>query len=48
MKKYFLFVIVLFTFMSCQEDVRFNNPAFQGVKDNVFWRAIQIKSNIRS
>jgi hypothetical protein len=40
MKKYFLFSLVLFAVLSCQEDVRFNNPSFQGVKDNVFWRAI--------
>ncbi|MEZ7505728.1 DUF6252 family protein [Flavobacterium sp. Arc2] len=40
MKKAFLFIIVLFTFISCEEDISFNNPSFQGVKDNVFWRAI--------
>jgi hypothetical protein len=39
MKNIFLFIVVLFTLISCQEDVRFNNPAFQGVKNNVFWRA---------
>ena len=33
----FLFLIAL---VSCQEDIKFNNPSFQGVKDNVFWRAI--------
>ena len=26
-------------FSSCQEDVKFNNPGFQGLKDDVFWRA---------
>jgi hypothetical protein len=40
MKKYFFLSIVLFTLISCEEDVRFNNPSFQGVKDNVFWRAV--------
>ena len=39
MKNIFLFFVVLFTLISCQEDVRFNNPSFQGVKNNVFWRA---------
>jgi hypothetical protein len=39
MKKSFLFIIVFFTLISCEEDVRFNNPSFQGLKDNVFWRA---------
>ena len=39
MKKYFCFSIILFVLVSCEEDVRFNNPSFQGVLDNVFWRA---------
>ena len=26
-------------FSSCQEDVKFNTPGFQGLKDDVFWRA---------
>ncbi|WP_035668602.1 DUF6252 family protein [Flavobacterium sp. 83] len=41
MKKYFLFVAVIFSLVSCQEDVSFNNPSLQGLKDNVFWRAVQ-------
>jgi hypothetical protein len=48
MKKFFLFYILLFTVFSCQEDVRFNNPAFQGMKDNVFWRALQTTANVYS
>lgn len=48
MKKHFLFLIVLFTLFSCQEDVKFNNPAFQGMKDNVFWRAVQTKATVYS
>ncbi|MEN9908545.1 MAG: hypothetical protein RLZZ540_1694 [Bacteroidota bacterium] len=48
MKKHFLFLIVLFTLFSCQEDVRFNNPAFQGTKDNVFWRAVQSIATVNS
>ena len=27
MKKYLLFIIVLFSVVSCQEDIRFNNPS---------------------
>ena len=46
MKKYFLFSLMLFTVLSCQEDVRFNNPSFQGIKDNVFWRAIVSSASI--
>jgi hypothetical protein len=40
MKKCFFLSIFLFALISCEEDVRFNNPSFQGVKDNVFWRAV--------
>ncbi|MGM8361612.1 DUF6252 family protein [Flavobacterium sp. ARAG 55.4] len=46
MKKQFLFVF--FSLISCQEDVKFNNPAFQGVKDNVFWRAVQTTARVNS
>lgn len=39
MKKYVSLLITVFLFVSCTEDVKFNTPAFQGLKDNVFWRA---------
>ncbi|OIV42704.1 DUF6252 family protein [Flavobacterium johnsoniae] len=39
MKKYFFFLSFLFLLTSCTEDVKFNNPAFQTLKNNVFWRA---------
>ena len=48
MKNYFLFVAVLFSLVSCQEEVSFNNPSLQGVKDNVFWRAVQSKATLAS
>ncbi|MFV5691028.1 DUF6252 family protein [Flavobacterium sp. LT1R49] len=48
MKKYFLFVAMIFSLVSCQEDVSFNNPSLQGVKDNVFWRAVQSKATLAS
>ncbi len=48
MKKHFLFLIVLFSLFSCQEDVKFNNPAFQAMKDNVFWRAVQSRATVNS
>ena len=38
--------MLLICLSSCQEDVRFNNPSFQGLKDNVFWRAIQSQATI--
>jgi hypothetical protein len=48
MKKLFLFIVLLFAFISCQDDVKFNNPSFQGTKDNVFWRAIDSKATVAS
>ncbi len=39
MKKYFYLFSLIFILTSCTEDVKFNNPAFQTLKDNVFWRA---------
>ncbi len=48
MKKLSLIIIVLFAFISCQEDVRFNNPSLQGMKDNVFWRAVESKASVAS
>ena len=44
MKKLVLITVLLVAFISCQSDVKFNNPSFQGTKDNVFWRAIQSKA----
>jgi len=44
MKKVFHLVLLLFIVSSCTEDVKFNNPAFQGLKDNVFWRATTYKA----
>lgn len=33
---------------SCTEEVKFNNPAFQSLKDNVFWRAQIYEAQIAS
>ena len=46
MKKQFLYLILFFAFISCVDDVQFNNPAFEGQKDNVFWRAVYSKATI--
>lgn len=46
MKKYFYFLLLLIVATSCTEDVKFNNPAFQGLKDNVFWRAVTYKAAV--
>ena len=39
MKRILSLFIIAVAFSSCQEDVKFNNPGFQGLKDDVFWRA---------
>ena len=46
MKKIVYFLSLLFIVTSCTEDIKFNNPAFQGLKDNVFWKAIGYKANM--
>jgi hypothetical protein len=44
MKKQLLYIFVFFAFISCTNEVKFNNPSFQGQKDNMFWRAIDSKA----
>jgi hypothetical protein len=44
MKKQFLYLILFFALISCTTEVEFNNPAFEGQKDNVFWRAVDSKA----
>ena len=39
MKNFLPLFIIALVFSSCQEDVKFNNPGFQGLKDDIFWRA---------
>ncbi|WP_366186356.1 DUF6252 family protein [Flavobacterium ovatum] len=48
MKKGLLYSILVICFISCEENVKFNNPSFQGVKDNVFWRAVTSTATISS
>jgi hypothetical protein len=38
MKKVIALLILLVAFSSCESDVKFNSPGFQGIKDNVVWR----------
>lgn len=44
MKKQILFLCIIFAFISCTNDVKFNSPAFEGRKDNMFWRAVDSKA----
>ncbi len=48
MRKLSIFAVLLFAFFSCQEDVKFNSPSFQGTKDNLLWRAVDSKATIVS
>jgi hypothetical protein len=34
--------MLFFVLVSCEDQVKFNNPAVQGLKDNVVWRATLI------
>lgn len=48
MKKYFYFLSILLLLVSCTEDIKFNNPAFQTLKDNAFWRAQAYKAGMET
>lgn len=39
MKKIVSLLVLLVAITSCEEDVKFNNPAVQGLKDDELWRA---------
>ncbi len=38
MKKVIALLMLLVAFSSCESDVKFSNPGFQGIKDNIVWR----------
>ncbi len=46
MKKVLLVVVLSVVMSSCSDDVVFNNPSVQGLKNNVFWRALQSKATL--
>jgi len=46
MKKFLSLIVIALIFSSCQEDVKFNTPGFQGLKDDVFWRANDARAYI--
>ncbi|WP_339838405.1 DUF6252 family protein [uncultured Flavobacterium sp.] len=39
MKKIILVLAILISFVSCTDDVSFNDPSFQGIKNGENWRA---------
>lgn len=46
MKKILSLLVLLVTFASCEEDVKFNNPAVQGLRNNELWRAAQYTASM--
>jgi hypothetical protein len=39
MKKFLSLLVLMTALSSCEEDVKFNNPAVQGFKNNELWKA---------
>ncbi|MES2864620.1 MAG: DUF6252 family protein [Bacteroidota bacterium] len=48
MKKIFSILALTLLLVSCENDIKTNSPAFQGEKDNVFWRADDSKATINA
>jgi hypothetical protein len=48
MKKIVSILVLTILILSCENDVKSNSPAFQGEKDNVFWRAEDSKVTINA
>lgn len=46
MKKFLSLIVIIMLLSSCQEDVKFNTPGFQGLKDDVFWRATDARAYV--
>lgn len=46
MKKFISLIVLLVAFTSCEEDVKFNNPAVQGMKDDELWRSTEFEAVI--
>jgi hypothetical protein len=44
MKKIASFLLVVLIFSSCTEEVKFNEVAFQGLKNNTLWKAFDYKA----
>ena len=46
MKKLLSLLVLLVAMTSCEEDVKFNTPAVQALKDNELWKAAEYKAMI--
>ena len=48
MRKILSLIAIAFLINSCSEEVKFNDPGFQGLKDDVFWRANDARAYINN
>jgi hypothetical protein len=48
MKRFLSLILIAVAMSSCQEDLKFNDPGFQGLKDDVYWRANDARAYISS
>lgn len=48
MKRILPLFILLASLVSCEEDIKFNTPGFQGQRNDVFWRAKDARAYISS
>ncbi|HEX9981285.1 MAG TPA: DUF6252 family protein [Flavobacterium sp.] len=46
MKKIASILFILAVFSACSEDIKRNNPAVQGLKDDVMWRAAGVSATL--
>ncbi|MGG7036337.1 MAG: DUF6252 family protein [Flavobacterium sp.] len=46
MRKIVSLLMIVGVFSSCQEDVKFNNPGFQGNKDGALWQAGDVRAHV--
>ena len=44
MKKLFSLIVILVAFSSCQDEVKFNDPGFQAFRDDVLFKAVDVKA----
>lgn len=46
MRKFLSLIAITFLMMSCSEDVKFNDPGLQGLKNDSFWRAADVRAYV--
>ncbi|CAM3881356.1 DUF6252 domain-containing protein [Flavobacterium branchiophilum] len=48
MKKISMLTVAIVSLLSCQKDIKVDNPTFQGEKDGLFWQANSFKATINT